>query len=141
MQILFSGALITIGPACLVYKSSCKAPNGLKIRKVTCNLKENWKNDFFYLGGAVDVQASLRGGSSKGGRFIFDEALDCRRFDGDPKNKFACDGLEDLRLTCSGFEGDKERASRLIALRSLMGLGDRECFEKRIVIVPAFFCK
>lgn len=83
----------------------------------------------FYLGGAgLDVLASLRGGSNKGGRFIFDEALDCIRFDGaPPKNKLACDGLADLRFTCSGLAGDMERASRLIALRSLMGLGDREC--------------
>lgn len=71
------------------------------------------------------MQASLRGGSSKGGRLIFDEELDCKRFVGDPKNRFACDGLEDLRFACS--DGDIERASRLIALKSLMGLGDLEC--------------
>lgn len=35
------------------------------------------------------MQTSLRGGSSRGGRFIFEEALDCRRFDGEPKNKLA----------------------------------------------------
>lgn len=82
-----------------------------------------------HLGGAAfEVQASLRGGSSNGGRLIFDEELDCRRFDGEPKNKFACDGLEHFRLTCSMLAGDMERASRLIALRSLIGLGDRECF-------------
>lgn len=76
----------------------------------------------------MDVQASLRGGSNKGGRLILDEALDCRRFEGaPPKNRFACEGLEHFRLTCSGLAGDIERASRLIALRSLMGLGDREC--------------
>lgn len=57
-----------------------------------------------------------------------EEELDCRRFDcAPPKNRFACEGLDDLRLTCSGLAGDIERASRLIARRSRMGLGDREC--------------
>lgn len=81
-----------------------------------------------YLGGAgFDAQASLRGGSNKGGRLIFDEELDCRRFEGEPKNKFACEGLDDFRLACSGLAGDMERASRLIARKSRMGLGEREC--------------
>lgn len=76
----------------------------------------------------MDVQASLRGGSSKGGRLIFDEELDCRRFDEAPaKNRLACDGLDDLRFKCSSVDGDMERASRLIARRSRIGLGDREC--------------
>lgn len=74
----------------------------------------------------MDVQASLLGGSNKGGRLIFDEELDCKRF-GDPKNRLACDGLDDLRLTWSAVQGDMERASRLIARKSRIGLGDLEC--------------
>lgn len=77
-----------------------------------------------HLGGALEVHASFRGGSNKGGRLILDE-LDCRRFDGEPKNRFACEGLEHFRFAWS--DGDNERASRLIALKSLIGLGDREC--------------
>jgi hypothetical protein len=79
-----------------------------------------------HLGGAaLDVQPSLLGGSSKGGRLIFDDCV-CRRFDGDPeKNRFAWLGLEHLRFACS--LGDIERASRLMARMSRIGLGEREC--------------
>lgn len=77
-------------------------------------------------GAALDVQVS-RGGSSKGGRVIFDKVFDCKILVGEPKKRFVCEGLDDLRLACSMLDGDIDRASRLIALRSRIGLGDLEC--------------
>lgn len=105
----------------------CGAKGGRKLNRKTKKFSDTFQ--IAHLGGALDVQASLLGGSSKGGRLTFGDCV-CRRFDGEPeKNRFAWLGLEHLRFACS--LGDIERASRLMARMSRIGLGDRECWRER----------
>jgi hypothetical protein len=57
---------------------------------------------------------------------IFGDELDGNNVDGDPKKRFACDGLDTFNFSCSTQDGDMDRASKLKQRKSLMGLGERE---------------